>query len=557
MDNLIHALTRKRPLTTPNEDSTTLKRSLAIPHVIGIGIGFCLGAGVFITSGKIAHDDSGPSVVISFIIAGFAALLSGLCYAEFSVRFPVTGSAYSYAYVSLGEVLAWIVGWNLTLEYGLCAAAIAAGWSQYLQALFVSVGVDSFPDWLVQWPVPGSSGILVLNPLAFLLILFCTAVSMRTIKEFGRLTVYVTVFNVGVIVFFIIAGSFFIDTSNYKKFMPYGFSGTISGAATSFFSYIGFDCVSNFSAEMRNPRRAIPLGLFSSLCAVTALYCGVGVVITGMQHYSLIDVTAPLSKAFDYHDQEWASALVSVGSLTCTTFCALGGVMGQPRILYAMARDGLLFEKFGQVDERQVPAFGTLVTGFSAGLLALLVDFTVLADLVSAGTLVAFCVVCAGTVVNKFEEGGADGGICERPFLWRKRAHLSVGWFFVGSFMFWLMYTYGVGYVEVTSVLLLGVPLVLILVCFYFTPRDRTDLPFNIPLMPFVPLAGININAYLFSGLGWKSLAALGGWTVLGQCIYLGYGVWHSKLRYTSSVLNPSPFATETLVFEVPDVVKK
>eukprot|EP01135_Chromosphaera_perkinsii_P005682 Nk52_evm14s358 gene=Nk52_evmTU14s358 len=547
ISNILEGFTRTKPLSFcqceeelqgESSNKNSLKRDLSIYDLIGIGVGFCLGAGVFITSGVISRDDSGPSVVLSFLIAGMAALLSGLCYAEFSARFPVSGSAYTFAYLALGEWLAWVVGWCLTLEYGLCAAAVAAGWSQYMQALFQSAGVD-FPDALVQWHVPGTAGILVLNPLALLLVIICTLLSLRSVKDFGKITIYMTVFNVLIISFFILAGSFFVDTSNYEDFMPYGFSGTISGAATSFFSYIGFDCVSNFSAEVKNPRKAIPIGLFVSLSIVTVLYCGVGIVVTGMQNYTLIDETAPLAKAFDYHGQSWASILVSIGSLTCTTFVTLGGVIGQPRIFYAMAHDGLLFSQFGVLDKRHVPAFGTMVTGATAGALALLVDFTVLADLVSAGTLLAFCVVCAGSLVNKMESPAGDApkkSLTLREALYRKRGHISTGYFMIGAFVFFLLYTYkvleGALSIGVGAAAFLGIPFLMVVYCFYFTVTDKTPLPFAIPLMPYVPMCGIAVNAYLFSGLGWKSLASLGGWTLLGQCIYLGYGVWHSKVRY-------------------------
>eukprot|EP01135_Chromosphaera_perkinsii_P005674 Nk52_evm6s358 gene=Nk52_evmTU6s358 len=534
LSNILDALTRKKAMIVPEEGPSTLKRSLTTFSVTAYGVGFCLGAGVFVTSGVISRDEAGPSVVLSFLIAGVAALLSGLCYAEFSARFPVSGSAYTYVYASLGEALGWMVGFNILGEYGLSSAAVAAGWSQYMQALFQSAGVD-FPDALVQWHVPGTAGILVLNPLALLLVIICTLLSLRSVKDFGKITIYMTVFNVLIISFFILAGSFFVDTSNYEDFMPYGFSGTISGAATSFFSYIGFDCVSNLSAEVKNPRKAIPTGIFASLSIVTIIYCTVGFVMTGMQNYTLIDEMAPLSKAFDYHGQSWASVLVSIGSLTCTTFVTLGGIIGQPRIFYAMAHDGLLFSQFGVLDKRHVPAFGTIVTGAIAGALALLIDFNVLADLVSAGTLLAFSVVCAGSLVTRLGSP-EDSNNTGYHFLWRKRAHLSCSFYFLGCYIFFLLYSRMVITsslsILITCIILMMFPFVMILYCFYFTPTDTTPLPFTIPLMPYIPVCGIAVNAYLFSGLGWKSLAALCGWTLLGQCIYLGYGVWHSKVRF-------------------------
>eukprot|EP01135_Chromosphaera_perkinsii_P003234 Nk52_evm9s239 gene=Nk52_evmTU9s239 len=532
LTNLKDSLTRTKPMIMPKEDSNGLKRALGLFHIIAYGVGSAMGAGIFVTSGTIASTDAGPSVVLSFLFAGIAALLSGLCYAEFSARFPIAGSAYTYAYVSMGEFIGWVIGWNLTLEYGLSAATVAAGWSGYVRSLIDSIfGDGTFPSWLVSYSVPGTDDIISLNPLAGFLIVVCTLVLLTGIESFGRLTLYSSIFNVMFICFFIIAGSFFIDNSNYDEFMPYGFSGTISGAATSFFSYIGFDAISGLSAEVKNPQKVIPMGLFASLAIITTLYCGVGIVVTGMVYYPDISQDAALSDAFDQHGQSWASILVSIGSLTCTTVVTMCSLLGQPRIFYAMARDGLLFAPFGKVNSKQTPAFGTIVTGILACLLALLINFDILADMISAGTLMAFSVVCAGALKNRMDDKDQSGS-----FLWSKRSHLSITYYFIGNYIFWILYSKefvtGTVGIVVSAVFLLIIPALIIMGFYYFTPRDQTDLPFLIPLMPYVPLLGVSADAYLFSGLDYLSYEYLGVWTAVGLVIYLTYGVWNSKLRY-------------------------
>eukprot|EP00126_Sphaerothecum_destruens_P001496 Sdes_comp14876_c0_seq1m3607 len=533
--NVLQALYRKKPICPPKEGANELKRCLSLLHIISYGIGSAMGAGIFVTSGQIASTQAGPAVVLCFVFAGTAALLSGLCYAEFSARFPVAGSAYTYAYVSMGEFIAWIVGWNLTLEYALSAATVAAGWSGYLKSLINTCG-GSFPPYLVEYNVPGVDW-LVLNPVALILVTLCTLFLLLGVDSLGRFTLYSSVFNILIVLFVIFLGASYIDVENYTPFVPFSFGGIISGAGTSFFSYIGFDAVSGLSAEVKNPQKVVPLGLIGSLVVITLLYCGVGFVITGMQHYSTIDPNAALSQAFTSHGVTWAAIIVALGSLTCITVVTLCSLLGQPRIFYAMAKDGLLFAPFARLNENQVPAFGTIVTGVIASALALLINFSALADMVSAGTLMAFSIVCVGCLLNRMVNVGEEN--CS--FLWRFRSHLTLGYYFIGNYAFFLLfsqshYLESVAQIMTAALFLLIIPAFAVVVVYFWTPRNQEILPFMVPCMPVVPLLGVSADAYLFSGLNWLSYAYLGIWTAIGLFIYCGYGMWHSQVRLSSGV---------------------
>ena len=547
------SLCRKKVVVVPTgEGDGELKRCLGKFDLIAYGIGTTVGAGVFVMSGLIAREDSGPSVALSYLFAGIAACLSGLCYAEFSARYPVAGSAYTYSYASMGEFVAWVIGWNITLEYGISAAAVASSFSGYFLKLLEEFGVDDVPDGIKPIDIPGTDGLLTFNIIAVLLIVVCTIILMCGVQDFGRINLVMTFINISIIVFFIIAGAFFVDTNNWKDFFPYGFSGTFSGAARAFFAFVGFDAVSGMSAEAVNPQVDIPVGLLGSLSIATALYCSIGLVVTGMQNYSDLDVNAPLTSAFQYHDQGWATIIVGLGSVSCMFVITLCSLLGQPRIYYAMSRDGLLWTSFQRVSKKAVPYVGTIVTSIIAGLLAMFLDLDVLGDMISAGTLMAFSFVSAGVLLLRLQSyelayksplKSSEAARTESLSNWNE---MLVAWYLLGNYPLWLCYHKAELPTYALLILAFGLvvaPAITLIVRFYVLkyksrnadtenmPVEYAKVGFMAPLVPFLPLVAVMVNGFLFSSLSGQTYRNLGIWTVIGLCIYFGYGYKHSALK--------------------------
>eukprot|EP01135_Chromosphaera_perkinsii_P008003 Nk52_evm75s1073 gene=Nk52_evmTU75s1073 len=552
--SFIESLTRKKVVKVPKVgEAGELKRCLGKFELIAYGIGTTVGAGVFVLSGLIAKEDSGPSVCLSYLFAGVAAMLSGICYAEFSARYPVAGSAYTYAYSSMGEFIAWVIGWNITLEYGISAAAVASSFSTYLLSLLGEFGLNDIPDGIQPIDIPGTGGNLCFNLIGALLILACTIILMCGVQEFGKLNLIMTFINCSVVVFFIIAGCFFVDTSNWDVFFPYGISGTFSGAARAFFAFVGFDAVSGMSAEAINPQVDIPTGLLGSLSIVTALYCGIGLVMTGMQNYSILDENAPLTGAFKYHDQSWATIVVGIGSVSCMAVITLCSLLGQPRVYYAMSRDGLIGSSFQKLSSKAVPYVGTIVTSIIAGLLAMFLNLDVLADMISAGTLMAFSIVAAGVLLLRLQglevsRKLLEGESGESPEMTGNWNEALIAWYFLGNYPMWLI-SHNVSTDDVPiwalvilGVFLIGIPAAGIISRFYYLQRkakgsNPDNLPlqygkvaFMAPFLPFLPLVAILVNGFLFSSLSGITYRNLGIWTFIGLCIYFGYGRTHSAM---------------------------
>eukprot|EP00944_MAST-04C_sp_MAST-4C-sp1_P013015 g13015.t1 len=387
---------------TESRSGTGLRRTLSLCDVIAYGIGSTVGAGLFVVTGKAARDFAGPAVSLSFVFSAIACLFSALCYAEFASRVPVSGSAYSFAYASIGEGVAWFIGWNLTLEYGISAAAIARGWSNYFVEFCKAVGAPP-PRWLYDIPLPLPPVLTSASPLAGIIVFLCTIMLLAGVKESSKMNIIITVVNLLLVGFICFVGGTRVEPSNWEPFMPYGLKGVFSGAGFVFFSFIGFDCVCTLAEELKNPQRDLPLGIITTLGIVTFLYVAVSLVITGMVNYYDLNIDSPLSSAFSKVNFHWASIVVALGSastLTATTLCSL---FGQPRIFYRMAKDGLLFEKFGFVSKKSgVPTFGTIVTGVGAGVLGVFLDIDILTDMISIGTLLAFSVVCISVLILRY-----------------------------------------------------------------------------------------------------------------------------------------------------------
>jgi len=448
-----------------------LRRVLGPVSLTALGVGAIIGAGIFVLTGLAARDHAGPGLMLSFVVAGFGCALAALCYAEFASTVPVAGSAYTYAYATLGELFAWIIGWDLVLEYAVASGAVAHGWSHYLlsflelfgvhlPAAFTSNPIDFDPT-TGTWVATGAIG----NLPAALIVLLVTVVLVVGIQESARVNAAMVLLKLGVVFFVIVAGARYVEPANWKPFLPYGMPGVFAGAAYIFFAYIGFDSVSTHAEEARNPQRDVPIGIVTSLALCTVLYILVAGVLTGMVPYTEIDIDAPVARAFGARGLPAAVLLISLGAVVGITSVLLVLLLSQARVLLAMARDGLIpTEFFGSVHPRfRTPHKATILTGIVVAMLGAFFPLKILADLVNIGTLMAFVIVCAAVLVMR-------------------RTHPDL-------------------------------------------PR-----PFRTPWVPVLPILGMLSNLTLMFYLGWHNWVRLFVWLAIGIAIYLLYGRRHSKL---------------------------
>ncbi|KAF5725739.1 Cationic amino acid transporter 2 isoform 1 [Tripterygium wilfordii] len=382
-----------------------LARELSVLHLIAIGVGSTIGAGVYILVGTVAREHSGPALAISFLIAGIAAALSAFCYAELASRCPSAGSAYHYSYICVGEGVAWLIGWALILEYTIGGSAVARGISPNLAFLFG--GEDSLPAFLARQHIPGFD--IVVDPCAAILVFVVTGLLCVGIKESTFAQGVVTTLNVCAMIFVIIAGGYLGFKTGWAGYelptgyFPFGVDGMLAGSATVFFAYIGFDSVASTAEEVKNPQKDLPLGIGLSLSICCTLYMLVSIVIVGLVPYYSMDPDTPISSAFAHHGMQWAAYIITAGAVTALCSTLMGSILPQPRILMAMARDGLLPSFFSDVNKHtQVPVKGTLVTGFVAAVLAFFMDVSQLAGMVSVGTLLAFTMVAISVLILRY-----------------------------------------------------------------------------------------------------------------------------------------------------------
>lgn len=415
MSSMLQRLLAVRPVETAASPSVaSLKRVLSPWALTAIGLGAMIGSGVFVLTGTVAANHTGPALTLSLLIAAFGCAFAALCYAEFASLLPVTGSAYSYAYATLGEAIAWFIGWNLMLEYMMSAAAVAVGWSGYVTSLLADAGIH-LPSALVNAPfgklADGSFGATgaVVNVPAVLIVAVLTAVCYVGIRQSSMANNIMVVIKIVVIALFILAGLSYINTANWAPYIPentgtfghFGWSGVIQGAAIIFFSYVGFDTASTTALEARNPQRDVPIGIIGALLISVVLYIGMAAVMTGMVPYTQLDVSAPAAVALDAHPQmSWLAIFIKVGAIAGMTSVILMSILGQPRILLAMADDGLVPPAMARCHPRyQTPHIATLATGVIAAVIAGLFPLDVLGELISIGILLAFAVVCLGVLV--------------------------------------------------------------------------------------------------------------------------------------------------------------
>jgi APA family basic amino acid/polyamine antiporter len=388
------SLFRKKQIIQSNSH---LKQSLGAFDLITLGVGAIIGTGIFVLTGIQAATNAGPALIISFIIAGIACAFAALCYSEFASTISEAGSAYTYTYVTFGEIFAWILGWDLVLEYGVASSAVASGWSGYFQGLLSQVNIH-LPNALTGAFDP-SAGTIVNLP-AILIVFLVTLLLSRGVKESVRWNTIMVFVKIAVVLLFIIVGVFYVEPSNWTPFMPYHFSGVTAAAAVVVFAYFGFDAVSTAAEEVKDPQRNVPIGIISSLAICTVLYIIVTLVLTGMVPYKLLNVPDAVAFALRYVNQGWAAYFISLGAIFGITTVLIVMMYGQTRLFYAMSRDGLLPKAFANISTKtQVPVKGTWITGALVAFFAGVVSLDKLAELVSIGTLFAFSSVCLGVIV--------------------------------------------------------------------------------------------------------------------------------------------------------------
>ena len=439
---MAHSLFARKPYELLLEEAkgeNRLRRVLGPVQLTSLGVGAIIGTGIFVLTGQAAHDKTGPALMLSFVAAGLACIFAAICYAEFASMVPVAGSAYTYAYATLGELMAWIIGWDLVLEYAVGSATVAHGWSHYFQDFIGIFGLHLPKAWtLAPFDYDPKLGHFVATGTIFdvpaLVITFIiTAILVKGIRESASFNAAMVGFKLLIVFFVIVVGAFYVNPANWKPFAPFGFTGIsffghtlfgqtgkggeplgmLAGAAMIFFAYIGFDSVSTHAEEARHPSRDVPIGIVTSLVVCTILYIAVAAVLTGMVPYDKLDINAPVSNAFAQVGLPWAQLLISLGALTGITSVLLVMMLSQPRVLLAMARDGLVPESFfGAVHERfRTPWKSTILTGFMVATAAGLLPLRVLAELVNIGTLLAFVIVCGAVLVMRRTNPEA-----ERPF---------------------------------------------------------------------------------------------------------------------------------------------
>jgi APA family basic amino acid/polyamine antiporter len=417
--NRLRAKSVEQSIEDTDEPGHRLRRELGALDLVVFGVGVVIGTGIFVLTGKAAGTLAGPAVSLSFVVAAIACGLAALCYAEFASTVPVAGSAYTFSYASLGEIVAWIIGWDLILELALGAATVASGWSDYFRIVASETFGINLPTW-----IDGTHH----NLVAAAIVLFITAVLILGIKLSSRVNMVVVIIKVAIVLLVIVAGLFFVKATNLSPFVPptgstpapssggatttllqdlgvntgtFGIGGIFTGAALVFFAFIGFDVVATAAAEeSKKPQRDLPIGIFASLAICTVLYVAVSLVITGMVPYDKIKTEAPLAAAFQSVGENTIAQIVSWGALAGLTTVMLILLLGQSRVFFAMSRDHLLPPVFSKVSERfGTPYRTTLVTGVVVAVLAAVVSLDDLAELVNIGTLFAFIVVSAGIVV--------------------------------------------------------------------------------------------------------------------------------------------------------------
>ena len=491
------------------ENSGGLSRQLGVYQLTFLGLGSVVGAGIYVLVGFTARTVAGPGIVIGFLVAGIAAMLSALSYAEFSCETRTTGGAFAYTSAVFGEMIAWLCGWSMCLGSTLSSSAVARGMSAYLAAI-----ISISPEKMTIQISPS----VVLEPIGFALIFFLTIILIVGIKESARFGLIICCINIACILLVIVSGLTVSSISNLEPFLPYGVSGVFSASSILFFAYAGFDYVVNAAEEAQDPGRDLPRSILGSLTIASLLYMGMSVTIVLMMPYDSIDISAPFSAAFISHGKHIVANIVSIGALSGITTSTMMGLLSQARLLTVLGRERFLPYSLSSVNMKtHTPILATSITGLIAGCLAFFVDISSLAELVSAGTLCVFFFVNAGLLVKRTTECTADGDsfrfrtvaiscICTTPILTIVAMRMSLSWIFqVATILPW-----------VVSCIILQTK------CIKVDPTNKST--YQVPFFPWASASGVLSVGLLFWSLQLGTLVQFFGFMMVGICIYIFYG---------------------------------
>jgi APA family basic amino acid/polyamine antiporter len=531
-------------------ESNSLVKTLGLRDLVSFGIAAIIGAGIFSTIG-LASFNGGPAVSLLFVFVAIACIFTALCYAQFASMVPVSGSAYTYAYVSFGELFAWIIGWALILEYAVSNMVVAISWSEYFVSMLAGFGLH-WPDWLAIDPLTAKSAFaevqkataagtlselpqrtitaakayesapdLGLFKLAFdlpagLVTLFITSLVYVGIKESKRASNFLVILKLAVILLVIIAGAFYVKPENWSPFAPNGIQGVLGGVAAVFFAFIGFDSISTTAEECKDPQRDLPRAMIITLLVCTVLYVAIALVLTGMVNYKELNVDDPLSYVFSLVGMDFIAGVISISAVVAITSALLVYQLGQPRIWMTMSRDGLLGKRFSKIHPKyKTPSFSTIITGILVGVPALFLNLELFVDLTSVGTFFAFILVCAGILYLDYT-GESQKAKFKITYI---NGKYLIGIVFVLAFSYTIYAGHFVDHLYSKPLLMVFWTVWLGLSIFGFK--------YNFSVLPVM---GILTNLYLMTELGWSNWAMFLAWLAIGLVIYFAYGIKNSKL---------------------------